>query len=147
MTLAKSILIVIGYYIVIVVVADIAGVLLNTLFDIFAGRSKSTLLYYTVWFVTAIFAGMLYFGLASSTVKVNETFAKNNWIITLIAIILSMILFFIFYANGQMDETNTYYVPGNPYMTYTFFVTFILASIFAQYLDKPYLPNKKIKEV
>ena len=142
MTLAKSILIVIGYYIVIVVVADIAGVLLNTLFDIFAGRGKSTFLYYTVWFVMAIFAGIVYF-LTSSGVKVNETFAKNSWIIILIGIILSIIFIFIFYANGQMDETNAYYVPGNPYMTYTFFVTFILASIFAQYLDKPYLPNKK----
>ena len=145
MTFIKSILIVIGYYIVIVVVADVAGVLLNTLFDIFAGRSKSTLLYYAVWFVTAIFAGMLYFSFASSTVKVNETFAKNSWIIILIGIILSTILIFIFYANGQMTETNMYYVPGNPYMTYTFFITFILASIFAQYLDKPYLPDKKTK--
>ena len=145
MTFVKSIFIVIGYYILIIVVADVAGVLLNTFFDIFAGRSKSTLLYYAVWFVTAIFAGMLYFSFASSTVKVNETFAKNNWIIILIGIILSIILIFIFYANGQMEETKMYYVPGNPYMTYTFFITFILASIFAQYLDKPYLPDKKIK--
>ena len=140
--MAKTILFIIGCYLATVIVADIAGVLINTLFDLFAGRSKSKLLYYTVWFVLAIFAGMLYFSFANDYVKTNQTLQKNSWVIFFIAIVLTTVAILIFYAIRQMEESGMYYVPGNPYITYTFFITYILASIFAWYLDQPFSANK-----
>ena len=146
MSLTKSILIIIGCYIVSVVIADIAGVLLNSLIDVFAGRRKNTALYYTIWFVFAIFTGILYVGTAYDYAKKNEFVKNNKWVIVLIAIILTITAFWVFYTQGQMQNVSAkedYYVPGNASMTYTFFSTFILASIFGWYMDRPFLASKK----
>ena len=135
MSLTKSILIIIGCYLAAVIAFDIIGVLANSLIDIFGRRGKSTMLYYTVWFVAAVFAGVVYFNVAYSYVKTNGTVKTNNWIIIAIALALSALAFVVFYAQGQMQETAMYYVPGNPYMTYTFFITFLLAALLGKNLE------------
>ena len=135
MSLTKSILIIIGCYLAAIIAFDIIGVLANSLIDIFGRRGKSTMLYYTVWFVAAVFAGMLYFNVAYSYVKTNNADKSNNWIIIVIAIALSALAFIIFYTQGQMQETDMYYIPGNPYMTYTFFITFLLAALLGKNLE------------
>ena len=142
MPLLKSILIIIGFYIASVLVFDIIGVLVNSFFDIFAGRSKSTLLYYTVWFVGAIFAGIIFANLAYSYTNKNTIVKDKPIIIAMVAILLSAVAIWIFYYYNQMDDNNAYYVPGNMYMTYTFFITFILAAAFGCNMAV-YKPKKK----
>ena len=142
MPLFKSILIIIGFYIASVLVFDIIGVLVNSFFDIFAGRSKSTLLYYTVWFVGAIFAGIIFANLAYSYTNKNTIVKDKPIIIVMVAILLSAVALWIFYYYNQMADNDTYYVPGNKYMTYTFFITFILATAFGCNMAV-YKPKKK----
>ena len=135
MKIIKAILIIIGLYLVAIIAFDIIGVIINSIIDVFGRRGKSTMLYYTVWFVAAVFAGVLYFNAAYSYTKTNETVKNNNWIIIVIALALSALAFIIFYTQGQMQETEMYYVPGNPYMTYTFFITFLLAALLGKNLE------------
>ena len=135
MSLTKSILIIIACYVSAIIAFDIIGVVINSIIDIFGSRGKSTMLYYTIWFVAAVFAGMLYFNVAYSYVKTNNADKSNNWIIIVIAIALSALAFIIFYTQGQMQETEMYYVPGNPNMTYTFFITFLLSALLGKNLE------------
>ena len=78
MSLTKSILIIIGCYIAAIIAFDIIGVVINSIIDVFGRRGKSTMLYYSVWFVAAVFAGVVYFNAAYSYVKTNETIKKTT---------------------------------------------------------------------
>lgn len=136
MSFLKSTLIIIGFYLAAVVAFDIIGILVNSFFYIVATRGKSTLLYYTVWFVAAIFAGLIYYSFAYDYAGKNNLYGKNGWLINLIALALTIVLFSIFYNQHQMEDKDMYYVPGNSAMTYIFFVTFLLASILGNYIEK-----------
>jgi hypothetical protein len=92
MTILKAILIIIGIYIAAVVVFDIIGILANSFFDIFAGRSKSTLLYYSVWFVAAIFAGLFFSTISYDYINKNDFFKNNSWMLMVISIVLTALL-------------------------------------------------------
>ena len=138
MNTIKASVIIISFYFTTVIAFNIIGVLANSLLDIFAGRSKSTLLYYTVWFVTAIFAGCIYFLMATDYIKANTFYNKNSWFIITVSIILSAFAIYIFNTDGQMQNQTfniNYYVPGNKSMTYTYFITFNFAAIFVRYAN------------
>ena len=147
MSTTKATLIIIAFYIASIVSFVIIGVLANSLFDVFGGRGKSVLLYYSVWFVAAIFAGSIYYLMAYDYVSDNEFFKNNNWMLLIMAIVISILAIWLFSVNGQMQQGSArvnYYVPGNANMTYTFFITFILATIFARFATKPnFAKNKK----
>lgn len=104
MTVIKTIPIITGFYVTTVIVPDITGVLVNSLFYLFAGRSK--LLNYTAWFVLAIFAGMPCFSIANDYVMTIETFQKNSWVIIFMAVVLSTMAILFFYAYGQIEESD-----------------------------------------
>ena len=142
MSTTKATLIIIAFYIASIIAFDIIGVLANSLFDVFGGRSKSVLLYYAVWFVAAIFAGSTYYLMATDYVKANTFYNNNTWLILLFASIFSTLAIYMFSINGQMQNVTAkqdYYVPGNASMTYTFFITFMLAAVFVWYTHKPKL--------
>ena len=146
MSLTKSILIIIGCFVAAIITFDIIGVLINSIIDVFGRRGKSTMLYYSVWFVAAVFAGMLYFNVAYSYVKTNDEVKSKSWLIIVIALALSALAFVVFYTQGQMQETDMYYVPGNPYMTFTFFITFLLSALLGKNLENgTSVKAKKIK--
>lgn len=122
----------IAIFIASIVVFDIIGVIVITLKDLLWLTKKSMLfLAYPIWFVAAIFNGLYYTSFAFDQAKKNITFASNTWLIAVVAIVVSATAICIFTYYGQMNNDKyDYYVPGNSGLTYTFFITLILSTLF-----------------
>ena len=87
--------------------------------------------------------------MAYDYISANVFFKNNSWLIAVISIVLSFTALCFFGINGQLQNVTAkqnYYVPGNANMTYTFFITFILASLFSWYTRLPQLSKNKNEE-
>jgi hypothetical protein len=126
--MAKKIVTAFVYYIIVVVVADLVGVLAVTIFDIFIGRFGA--LYYTIWLVIGVFGGIFYMG-ACQKGSPGQYSPADGILATLVSLVLSTVLIFVFYQLGEMPTNvgdHDYYVPGHKYVTYTFFITFVVTA-------------------
>ena len=119
------------YYIIVVVVADLAGMLAVNIFDILFGRFDSAALYYAIWLVLGVFGGVFYWGACQQASR--GQYAPGDGILVIsVSILLSALLIFIFYQSGEMSTTVSnydYYVPGHKYVTYTFFISFVITAL------------------
>ena len=99
--------------------------------------------------MAAIFAGTIFFLMAYDYISANVFFKNNSWLIVIISIVLSFTALWFFGINGQLQNVTAklnFYVPGNESMTYTFFITFILAALFSWYTRLPQLSKNKNEE-
>lgn len=138
MGLLKSIGLIILSYFIWIVPIDIAGALLVTILPgpdsyTFSGHAGygSIALYYVVWLVAGCLAGAFFTSHSFKTTKGNGLVQQNPIVIFIIALFLSVMLILFFYSVGEMavpvwDFSSNYYVPGNRYMTYIFFISFLL---------------------
>lgn len=135
--MAKKILTAFVCYIIVVVAADLVGVLAATIFDIILGsKYDSAALYYAIWFVIGVFSGIFYMGACLQRTQ-GEAAPGDRILATLVALALSTLLIYIFYQLGEMStnvDNYDYYVPGHKYVTYTFFITFVVAGFLARNL-------------
>jgi hypothetical protein len=135
--MVKKILTACVYYIIVVLVADLAGVLAVTLFDILFIRFDSSALYYAIWLVIGVFSGIIYMGIfRQGESKLQDP--VNGIVTVLVAVVMSSLLILAFHLIGEM-HTNVaaydYYVPGHKYVTYTFFITFTAAAFLSWYIS------------
>jgi hypothetical protein len=131
------------YYIIVVVVADLTGVLAVTLLDIIFTRFESGALYYAIWFVLAVFAGIFYISVFLQRSR-GQLSPGDGILASSVSLVLSALLIIIFHLAGEMQASVAnydYYVPGNKYVTYTFFITFVATAFlcrnFVAQKDKP----------
>ncbi len=141
MGLLKSIGVIILSYFICIVLIDIAGALLVTILPepngyTFSGHAGygSIALYYVVWLVAGCLAGAFFTSYNFKTTKGNGLVQQNPIVIFIIAMLLSAMLILFFYSIGEMavpvwDYSSNYYVPGNRYLTYTFFISFLLITL------------------
>ena len=123
--MAKKILTAFVCYIIVVVVADLVGVLAVTIFDILLDRFDSGALYYAIWLVIGVFSGIFYMGACQQGSRGDGILAAS------VSLVLSTLLIFVFYQLGEMltnVDDYDYYVPGHKYVTYTFFITFVVTA-------------------
>ncbi len=143
MSLQKSISYIILFYFVWIVITDIAGVLLVSILPepdshTLSGHAGygSIALYYTVWLVAGCIGGAVFTIYSIEKTKKNQLVQQKPMVIFIIALLLSVILISIFYLIGEMNvpdpdySSDYYYVPGNRYMTFTFFISFLLVTLF-----------------
>ncbi|MES2774443.1 MAG: hypothetical protein V4722_09675 [Bacteroidota bacterium] len=135
MGLPKAFSIVVLYYLGCFIVFDIAGALLVTILPEPGGYRLngspgfgSMALYYTVWFVTGILSGAIFTTAGRDSTSNCLLVQKYPIVISAMALLLSAGLIAAFYFFGEMNA-HGYYVPGNRYMTYTFFISFLVAHI------------------
>jgi hypothetical protein len=133
------------YYLLTVVGFIVVGTLGVALSEVFGGRGKSVLLFYTIYFVVAIFNAVFYVNLSSDKI-VGITNAKvKALIICLLNFIFSAVLLKLFYRFEQMNTYSytsllDYTVPGQASITWMYFIVLFLATCFFCYLS---LPTKK----
>ena len=120
---------------------DVFGALLVTILPepgsyTFSGHAGygSIALYYIVWLVTGCLAGAFFTSHSVKTIKGDGAVQRNPIVIFIIAMLLSATLILVFYSVGEMavpvwGYSGDYYVPGNRYLTYTFFVSFLLITL------------------
>ncbi|PZR29207.1 MAG: hypothetical protein DI535_04110 [Citrobacter freundii] len=137
MALLKSIGRIFLSYLLWIVLIDIGGALLVTILPgpdsyTFSGHAGygSIALYYVVWMVAGCLAGA-FFTISFKTGNEKDLPQPKPILIFIIALLLSAALICFFYSVGEMarpdrDYSGNYYVPGNRYMTYTFFSSFLL---------------------
>jgi hypothetical protein len=141
--MAKKVLTAFVCYIIVVVVADLVGLLAVTILDILFGRFDSGALYYAVWMVIGVFGGIIY----SSTCQQagGGQYAPGDSILaTSVSLVLSALLIFLFCQSGEMLTTVAkydYYVPGHKYVTYTFFITFVVTAFLGRNITATKNPN------
>ena len=124
-------------FLLIIAVADVAGVILVTVLDILFNRFKSGALFYTVWLVAAIFAGTFYMALCLDKTRSDSHPKGNQFIAIVSALIMSVTCILIFHQLGEMSVTapdNDYYVPGHRYVTYIFFIAFVMTAFLVRNL-------------
>ncbi|MBS1608975.1 MAG: hypothetical protein JSS70_09480 [Bacteroidetes bacterium] len=160
MSLLKSVGHIILFYFVWIVATDIAGVLLVSILPepdshTLSGHAGygSMALYYTVWLVAGCFAGAAFTIHCIEKTKKNQLVQQKPLLIFIIALLLSAALILIFYLVGEMevpdlDYSSDYsYVPGNRYMTFTFFISFLLITLLLLKADKhSYLFRKNAQD-
>ncbi len=132
--MAKKIVTAFVYYIIVVVVADLAGVLAVNIFDVLFGRFDSGALYYAIWLVIGVFGGIFYWG-AYQQASRGQYSPGDGILVISVSILLSTLLIFIFYQSGEMSTTAAkydYYVPGHKYVTYTFFISFVITAFLSR---------------
>lgn len=80
---------------------------------------------YPVWFVVAVFNGFFYADYGFNKIKNSENLQTKTWVITLIAVALSIILLMIFEHFDQLKThgIEEYWVPGSLGLSLTYFVT------------------------
>jgi len=134
------------------VAGDIAGVVMCLVLDIFAGRSWSALLPYTVWFVVGVFTGLFAYNAAGGW---TATEAKGDWteqpgasrrgtLIAGIAVLVMLALSFLFYKlYWSRDVAGEYYVPDSASHTIVFFVSVGAAMLFFRSALAPAAPKAK----
>jgi hypothetical protein len=139
--MAKKILTAFVCYIIVVVVADLVGVLAVTLFDIlifdilFDSRFDIGALYYAIWLVIGVYGG-IYYTSACEQGSRGQYSPRDGILATSVSFVLSTMLIFLFYQLGEMSTNAAkynYYVPGHKYVTYTFFVTFVATAFVVNY--------------
>lgn len=132
-TIATVLLHATGYFFAFFVLFDLIGVILVFLTNLFMDGSKSRLyLYYPLWCVTAIFNGIIYSSFTRDKLKLNKAHKNKQWLIVVIAVILSFVALFIFYKYDQLQTNwrDNYWVPGHKGLTMAYFITLVLSSIF-----------------
>lgn len=149
MSFLKAISVIILCYIGWIVVIDLAAVLLVTILPEPGGRRLngtagfgSMALYYAVWLVAGCLAGAFFVMQSLEFTKTNVLVKKQPLIIISIAVVLSFVLIALFYFLGEMQNPRySYsidpYVPGNRNLTFTFFISFLLASFLLRNMEKP----------
>ncbi len=128
----STILVVGVIFIATILVFDIIGVIAVSIADVLTLSKKSMLyLAYPIWIVNAVFASLFYTSFSYSKIKKSNASKNKYWIIFLIAVVLSGLSLYIFKFYGQMNNDKfDYYVPGNAGLTYIFFITVSLLTIF-----------------
>ena len=156
MALLKSTGLIILSYFTWIVLTDIAGVLLVIILPEPGGRTLSgrpgpgsVALYYAVWLVAGCFAGALFTSHSFKPTKGDDLVQQKPMLIFTIALLLSAILILFFYSVGEMivpdwEYGGNYYVPGNRYLTYAFFISFLLTTFWLLHEGKYSNRNKKI---
>lgn len=146
----KTLLVTIGC----LIVADIVGVLANTIFDILPLRSVSGALFYTVWFVDGIFCGLFLYNYAGAWVTPKADPATRNdmddWsglpdarrigngvVIVATLVIAALCWFFwkLFWEFGVGEAE--YYVPDSFPHSVVFFASVMGGLLFAHYSLTP----------
>ncbi len=134
------------------VAADIVGVIGCVVLDIFAGRSWSALLPYTVWFVVGVFTGLFAYNAAGGWTAAD---AKTDWteqpgaarrgalivgVAVLVMLALSLLFYRLFWSRGVAGE---YYVPDSASHTIVFFVSVGASMLFFRTALAPAAPKAK----
>jgi hypothetical protein len=119
------------------VVADIIGVIVCTLFDIAPLRHKSGLLAYAVWLVLGVFAGLLAYNTAGGLTAPKSETADEDWTTrpdalrvgslvlwasAAILIALAGFFYWLYWSRGVAGE---YFVPDSASHTLLFLVSVI----------------------
>ncbi|RZS75130.1 hypothetical protein [Pseudobacter ginsenosidimutans] len=133
-------------YIGCIAVIDLAAVLLVTLLPGPGGRRLngqagfgSKILYYAVWLVAGCIAGTVYSAGSLALTGSNGLIRKQPVWIFILALVFSILLIAFFYSMGEMlvpQYNNDYYVPGHAYMTWTFFISFLVICLLNCMLSK-----------
>ena len=141
-----------GFLIVILIFADIAGVVMSFILDVLFSlpvRGAGTSAFYAVWFVAGVFAGMLGYmyagGVAYPRVKVDWTSvegasATGRLVCTVVVILVAVLAYPLYLISG--DASDDYFVPDNGPLTVVFLVAFVGATFFAHYLQPRSAPKR-----
>jgi hypothetical protein len=108
------------------VIFDIIGALFIALkYILWLSNDSMLFLAYPVWFVVAVFNGFFYADYGFNKIKNSENLQTKTWVITLIAVILSIALLMIFECFDQLKTNgiDEYWVPGNLGLTLNYFIT------------------------
>lgn len=136
-----------------VCVFDVVGMLIATVLDILGAlpiRGHSSALYYVVWFVLGVFAGMLIYGGSGKWItgrpeaefEQSEANRRIGPLVIAGTCVTLAILSGAFYAIWWRYPTEpSFYVPDSMSCTLTFFISIFLATIFAH---KTFGPGGKV---
>jgi hypothetical protein len=148
MSFIKAIGVIVLCYIGYIVAIDLIAVLLVTILPEPGDRRLngsagfgSLALYYAVWLVAGCLAGAFFIMQSLERTKGNVLIQQRPLLIVLTALLLSAGLILFFYLLGEMPDprvtySNSYYVPGNRSMTWTFFISFLLVSFLFRNMEK-----------
>jgi sterol desaturase/sphingolipid hydroxylase (fatty acid hydroxylase superfamily) len=117
------------------IVADIIGVVICTLFDIAPLRYKSGMLAYAIWLVLGVFAGLLAYNMAGALTAPKAEGGEQEWTTrddaarigslvlwtsTVVLVALSGLFHWLYWSRGVAGE---YFVPDSASHTIVFFVS------------------------
>lgn len=146
MSAIKNLAIVSGVILFYLIAFDVAVVAVSFVLDIAPVRHKSTALFYTIWFVAGVFCGFISYytggGIMSADSKddwTNHADAGKSGLLVVACmsfILLTLsLLSYVFLWRGTSNSS--YYVPDNPALTLTFFITVLASTVLAHRLLRP----------
>ncbi|MFI5386005.1 MAG: hypothetical protein ACHQ50_07775 [Fimbriimonadales bacterium] len=129
-----------------VIVLDVAGVVASFFFDVAPVRGKSGALFYAIWFVLGVFAGMLSYNTAGKWVtprsdkdwSEQEGAGRTGWLVVGVATVVLAGLSVLFYKTmWQGGAEASYFVPDSEPLTLTYFITILASLVFANTALRP----------
>lgn len=135
-----------GSILLFLVMSDVVGVVASFFFDVAPARNKSGALFYAIWFVLGVFAGMTGYNAAAS--RASEP-APGDWssrpdaertgrlVISVATVIVAMIGAACYFLMWKGGGEASYFVPDSPSLTVTFFVAFLGSAIIGHAAFRP----------
>lgn len=130
-------------------VFDVVGVIVSMVFDIAPIRGKSSLLFYSIWFVLGVFCGLLCYNqtcgrLAKSGDKdwtaTPEATGLGRFVLLTIAAVVALISLASYAIMWRKGGDGDFFVPDNMALSLTFFVAVVGSAILGQTV---FLPSAK----
>jgi hypothetical protein len=140
------------------IAAVVAGVGACFVMDVLPGRNDSPALVYVIWLVLGMFAGLIHFGTAMSTIKGKD--GPTDWasreeglkfgrrILGITAAYLTLIAalsYPLFWSGGSSGEWLFLVVPDHMGASLTFFFAMMAGAAFVHHVYLPALPKTETK--
>ena len=142
----KKLAAVAGIILLYLVVFDVGVVVVSFFLDFAPVRHKSTVLFYTIWFVAGVFCGFITYYTGGAILSADgkgewmerEGAGKAGWFVILVMFLLLAglsVLGYLFWWRGGANSS--YYVPDNAALTLSFFATVLASTALAHKLLQP----------
>ena len=142
----KKLAVVAGMILVYLIVFDVGAVAVSWVLDVAPVRHKSTVLFYTIWFVAGVFCGFITYYTAGGILSADaegewtqrEDAAAAGLLVILCMFIVLASLSVLSYLFLWREGTNSsYYVPDNASLTLGFFATLLVSTVLAHKALQP----------